>query len=314
MLALQLSGCAWMEDKPIAIAAHVWLGYEPMFMAREEGWLDTKQVHLVETHSATESLQLLAAGKVDGAALTLDEMLRARADGLPLSAVMIFNVSAGADMLLARSNIKKLADLKGQRVGLEQSSVAEVMLAEVLRFAKLTKQDITLVPMPVNMHLNAWDSHQVDALISYEPVASQLQTLNAVKLFDSRQIPNTIVDVLVIRTDMLDRSHAKAIRHLLSAHFQALEHLTHNPQDAAYRMAPHLGLPADYVISAYKGLQLPNAAHNYQLMSGSKPELLANASKLSKIMFTNKLLKQNDALTSLIHAEFLPTDFLNADE
>ena len=60
-LALMLPGCGWLADKPVTIASGIWVGYEPMFLARNEGWLDTKLVHLVETASATESLQALAA-------------------------------------------------------------------------------------------------------------------------------------------------------------------------------------------------------------------------------------------------------------
>lgn len=108
---LTVSGCKWGADKPIAIAAQVWPGYEPMFLARSEGWLDAERVHLLETASATESLQALRDGTVDGAALTLDEVLKARATGLSLSVVMIFDLSAGADMLVARAGITTLADL-----------------------------------------------------------------------------------------------------------------------------------------------------------------------------------------------------------
>lgn len=92
-------------DEPISIAAGIWQGYEPLFLARREGWLDPQKVHLAEVPSNTSSMHALAAGIVQGAALTLDEVLRARAGGLPLSIVLVFDVSAGADMLLARREI-----------------------------------------------------------------------------------------------------------------------------------------------------------------------------------------------------------------
>lgn len=309
-LALTLSACDLSVDKPISIASHVWVGYEQMFLASSEGWLDTKQVHLVETDTATDSLQALAEGRVDGAALTLDEMLQARARGLPLTAVMVFNISAGADMLLARPGIKRLKQLKGRRIGFEPSSVGELLLDEILRNAGLTKQDVTLTPLKVDQHLIAWQIKQVDAVITYEPVASQLLAQDAVKLFDSRQIPNTIIDVLAIRSDVLDRSHEKAIRHLIIAHFRALNHLNTNPQDAAYRIAAHLGLPASQVLSAYKGLALPDIANNYRLLNGATPELHTSAARLSAIMLKGGMLDQPDTLNTLLRADYLPTESL----
>ncbi|MDP3539993.1 MAG: ABC transporter substrate-binding protein [Azonexus sp.] len=305
--AWALPACESLADKPVSIASHVWVGYEPMFLARSEGWLDEKQVRIFETTAATESMRALAEGKVEGAALTLDEVFKARQEGQKLTVVMIYNISAGADMLLARAGIASLADLKGKRIGFEQSSVGELMLSEILRTGNLSRDDLKLLPLSVDKHLEAWNNNQLDAAVTYEPVASELLAQGASKLFDSRQIPNTIIDVLAMRTDVLD-SHASAIRQLIQSHFKALDHLTRNPQDAAYRMAGHLKLKAEDVLPAFKGLVLPDAAHNYRLLAGTTPELLATARKLSAVMVKNNLLKENDFLNSLIRADFLPAE------
>lgn len=309
-LVFLLSGCGWLAEKPVSIAAHAWPGYEPVFLARNEGWLDDRRVHLVETASATDSLQALAEGKVDGAALTMDEVLKARSQGIPLSVVLIFDISAGADMLVARPGIKQLSGLKGQRIGFEQGAVGSLMLASVLRAAGLSGRDIKPVPFTIAQHHDAWVHNQVDALVTYEPVASRLLAQGANKLFDSRQISNTVVDVLAIRGDVLDRSHADAIRHLISAHLQALDYLSRNPQDAAYRMAPHLGLPASDVLPAFRGLLLPDAANNHRLLTGASPQLLDTARKVSAIMVKEEILPRDDPFTSLIRADFLPVHAL----
>lgn len=307
-LAQALPGCGWLADKPISVAAHVWPGYEPLFLARNQGWLDANQARLVGTKSATESLQALAEGRVDGAALTLDEMLQARAKGLPLSAVLVFDISAGADMLLARTNIRKLADLEGQRIGYEKGAVGELMLDQALQSAGLAKEEVRLVSISIDKHVEAWNRNQVDAVITYEPTASQLLAQGALMLFSSSQIPNTIVDVLAMRGDALDSSHASAVRHLIAAHLRALDHLKRNPQDAAYRMAAHLDLPAPAVLGAFRGLVLPDAENNYRLLAGAQPELLASARKLSGIMVKSGLLKQDDTLVSLLRPDLLPAD------
>ena len=310
VLAFLLSGCGRLADKPVSIASGVWVGYEPLFLARNEGWLDAKRVHLVETASSTDSLQALAEGKVDGAALTLDEMLKARANGIPLTAVMVFDVSAGADMLVARPGIKQLFDLKGQRIGFEQGAVGSLMLASVLRATGLTREDIKLVPLTIDQHRDAWARNQVDALVTFEPIASQLLAQGANKLFDSRQIPSTIIDVLAIRNDVLDSNHAAAIRHLISAHFRALDHLNRNPQDATYRMATHLGVPVADVLPAFRGLWLPDASNNRRMLTGSSPQLLDIARKVSAMMVENFFLPHDDTFIVLMRADFLPTHAL----
>lgn len=305
-----LGACQPVAEQPIRIAAHVWVGYEPMFLARDKGWIDSQQVQLVQTASARDSLLAVAQGQVMGAAVTLDEMLAAREAGMALSLVLVFNSSLGADMLLVRPGIRQLSDLKGKRLGVEASSVGTLMLAQILKLAGLDKRDVQIEFVAATQHADAWQRKKLDALISYEPVATGLLNQGMVRLFDTRQIPNTIVDVLAVRTDLLEPAHTKALQHLISGHFRALDHLMRNPQDAAYRMAAHLNLPASQVLIAYKGLVLPTAANNYRLLMGSPPEIHQSAAKLSALMLDAGLLKLPDQLADLIRAEFLPTDNL----
>jgi len=309
VLSHALAGCAGWGDEPVAIAAHVWPGYEPMFLAQREGWLDVRKVRLVESSSATDSLQALMAGRVDGAALTLDEVLKARGRGLPLSVVMVFDISAGADMLVVRPDIRQLSDLKGRTVCFEQGAVGELMLYEILRAAGLKREDVKAITLPIDWHLDAWRGGEVDAVVSYEPVASQLLARGGVRLFDSRRVPDAIVDVLAIRSDVLDRRHANAIRLLLEGCFRALVHLQHNPQDAAYRMVEHLQMArAGDVLAAFRGLVLPDLANNRRLLAGESPALLANARNLVTLMVGNGLLEREDDLASLIRPDYLPAD------
>lgn len=171
-LAPLLAGCG--PARKLRIASHVWPGYELMFLARSLGWLDERRASLLETASATASMQAIADGRADGAALTLDEVLRVRADGVPLSVVLVFDISAGADVLLARPGIESLAGLKGRRIGFEQGAVGTLMLDHALREAGLAAGEVVQVPLPFDRHEAAWREGALDALITFEPVAGRL--------------------------------------------------------------------------------------------------------------------------------------------
>ena len=297
-----------MPERPVTVAAHVWPGYEPLFMAAREGWCDAARARLLETGSASESLQALTEGRVDGAALTLDEVLRARASGLALSVVLVFDVSAGADKVLTRPAIRTLAELKGHPVAFESGAVGELMLAELLRAAGLNRQDLRLVPMPVDRQLDAWKAGRADAFVTYEPMASQLMAQGARELFDSRQLPNLIVDVLAIRPEALKDGRAKAVRHMVAAHFRGLDHFRTNQQDAIYRMAGHLKLPAPEVLSAFRGLQLPNLDSNHRLLHGAQAPLLDSARRLRTVLQGAGLIQGEDSLATLVREDFLPVE------
>lgn len=300
-----LPGCRRAETPPLTVAAHIWPGYEFMFLAQREGWLDGSRVTLRETASASDSLRALADGSVESAALTLDEVLRAQAAGTALSVVLVFDISAGADVVLARPDIRKLKQIKGKRIGVEQSALGALMLTKALQAAGLRRDEVRIVPMTVDQHEAAWARGEVDVLVCYPPASSRLLDAGAVNLFDSRQLPDTIVDVLAVRRDRLDGKR-DAVRHLVGAHLRGLAHMQRNPQDASHRIAAHLGLAPAEVLGSFKGLVLPDLANNWRLLGGDKPALLASAEAIGELMHREGLLPGPVALDGLLRADFLP--------
>ena len=299
-----LSSCP-QQVKALTIASHSWPGYELLFLARREGWLSLAHVNLLETASATDSLQKLVAGEADGAALTLDEVLRARALGVALTCVLVFDVSAGADRVLSKMPLDNLAGLAGKRIGFEKSAVGSLMLHELLKAAKLERSAVIPVAVNYDQHLAVWNQNQVDVLVTFEPIASQLLERGAYKIFDSREIPNTIFDVLAVKTELIN-SHRQAIENLVSAHFQARQYLYHNAQDAAYKMTVRMKLSAQGVLDSFRGLNLPNEQANEKYLSGQHSHLLVAAQTLSALMMEIGSIKQPDSLQTLVSADFLP--------
>jgi len=276
-----------------------------MFLAQQEKWLEQQKVQIIETKSATESIQKLKQGSIDGAALTLGEVLRLREAGVNLSILLVFDISIGADMLIAKPDIKQLKGLNGKRIGVEQGALGVVMLSQVLERSGLAVEDIKQVALTIDNHKQAWKDERVDALITYEPVASQLLEKGAKRLFDSREIPHMIVGVLAIRKEVLT-THEAAIQHLIAKHFKGLQHFQINVQDASYRMASHMQIVPEKVVNHFKGLLLPNIKSNFNLISGAEPKLLENAKLLSKIMLESGVLVRHSDLSELFNANFLP--------
>lgn len=269
--------------KPLPVAAHVWPGYELLFLAKAEGWLDPAKAVLLETNSATASLEALQRGEALAAALTLDEVLRARAEGLPLRVVLVFNISAGADMVVARPEVGELADLRGRRIGVEDGALGALMLAKVLQRGGLTVDDVTVVSLTVDAQEDAWNAGLLDAAVTYEPVAGRLRAAGGRVLMDSRALPEAIFDVLAVHADAL-HSHSEAIVHLVEAHLRALAHFRHTPLDAAYVMARRLGGDGPAVLAAFRGLVLPDLSGNRTLLSGAPPRIVEAARDLAPIM------------------------------
>ncbi|MEE3168684.1 MAG: ABC transporter substrate-binding protein [Pseudomonadota bacterium] len=296
-----LSGC-WSRP-PLTFGIHHWIGYEPLYLARDFGWLP-ESVTLRSGSSATNSMDGLLAGSLDGAALTLDETIRLISRGMDLVVVAVADVSAGADVLVVRPGIDSLADLRGRRVAVEMNGVSGILLLKILEVAGLDRNQLGLIDLPVSQHAEAWERGEVDASVSYEPVASLLVRAGGVRLFDSRQLPETIFDLLVV-TRKTAAENPGAIEDLVAAHFAGLKHLVRGIHDALYRVANRQGVSPTDVRQALATITLPDLAANQRYLAQSG-RIEVTAASLSRLMFGAGLIASQPSLQNLSNPSFLP--------
>jgi NitT/TauT family transport system substrate-binding protein len=298
------SGCSEPPPQVLRIGAHPWPGYEMFYLARARGLLPPRSVRLIETPSASASLRGLATGTLEAAGLTLDEVLGARARGLPLRVVAVLDVSKGADVVLARPGIERPDQLRGRRVGVEATATGAVMLDALLARHGLTAGDLRIVPLPIDEHEAAWRQGRVDAVVTYEPVKSRLTALGGQLLFSSAEVPGLIVDVLAVR-ESAETTHAPALRQALVAHFAALALWRQAAGAQAPLLAQRLGLPPAAVPAAFAELELPDVAANRDWL-GPPGRLLEAARRLREIMMRAGLLREAVDVDTLASPRFLP--------
>lgn len=305
---LSLSGLsACQRPEPLVrVAGMSWVGYSPLYLARELGYLKNANVRLLELASNAASLMALAAGRVEAAALTLDEFLVAREGQIDLRVIMVFDESAGADVVMARPNITQPELLRGRRIGVEDSANGALMLSRTLDVAGLRAEDVIKVPISGPMQVNSYASGQVDAIVSFEPFASQLARLGAVRLLDSRRFPGAIVDVLVARSSALANSPGQ-FRQMLAGYFQALVMLRTDPAQAHALMVPTLGINAQELTQALLGVHMMSLADNRALLGGAASGLRPMAQSVAALMLRSGLLTAIPGLDDLSDARFLPS-------
>lgn len=292
--------------RPLVLAGHPWPGYEPIFLARTLGYLPPN-VTLLEAPTVQASIDAVRKGEADGAMLTLDEILLLRDQGVPLQIVLVFDVSKGADVLLARAPLQGLPTLQGQRIGAEDSALGSLMLAMVLEKAGLRSDQVRVIRIVYEQHEAAWARGDIDALVTYEPVATRLKKAGARQLLSTREMPDTIFDVLAVRPEAL-QSHGDVLRATLAGHFRALNYLRQNPWDAAYKVVQHLGVSAEEMIASLRGLELPDLIGNQRYLSAQDGDLLRVVNKLSTIMLQAGVTRQPVDVRQLYSGAYLPAE------
>ena len=300
LAAAALPGCQPPEPL-LRIGSNGWPGYQFIAWAADSHVLSHKQVRLLRISSSTSCLRALSAGMLDGACLTLDEVISALSEGIPLKVIAVLDVSHGGDVVLGRGNVTSLAQLAGRRIGVEGSAVGAVMLDAVLQRAGLSRAQVIPVPVLLDEHEAAFDSGSVDALVTMEPQASRLRVRGARVLFSSADIPGRIVDVLAVREDVLG-SARHALQLLVNSHFAMLARFGRERAEAYAYMAAQLGVAHDELGPIFGGLRLPARDENLSWLSGRLDE---EAHNLLNVMSRAGLLPRPVQLGRLSVPDFV---------
>lgn len=300
-----LASCTQAPEQPLRVATLPWPGYESLHLAQSLGYLDPSRIRILDMANASQASNALRNGTVDAALLTVDEVLLLLQDNVDVRVVLVMDVSNGADVVMARPDITTLPGLRGKRIGVETGAIGATMFDAMLTAAKMTPTDVQLVAMPVHEHAAAYRDKKVDAVVTFEPVRSQLLQKGARILFDSSQIPDRIFDVLTVRTEAM-AEHRQELASLVAAHFKALDYLAHQPQDAAVRMAPYLGVRADQVLSQFAGMELPSLDENRALLSGQTPRLATVTTGMNAALLQHQLMRKMVGINTLFTPELLP--------
>lgn len=254
-VCMALAACSDPPALPLRVGLNPWLGYDPLVLARERGLTDPAALRIVELESSSESARQLRNGLLEAAGLTLAEAIELAGSGVDIKVVAILSLSRGADAVIALPRFPNAAALKGARIGLENSALADVMLQRLLEAGALQRDALSLFRLPLVEHDAALTRGRVDAVITFEPVLSGLVAAGYRVLLDSADMPGEVVDVLVIRSDALGARPAQA-RALLRAFEDGRLALLAQPEEAARTLAAGTDLDTASYLQALENVRL----------------------------------------------------------
>jgi NitT/TauT family transport system substrate-binding protein len=297
--ALTLASCMREEEPVLRIGTNVWIGGEPLYLARDLGHLDSRAVQLVEYPSASEVLRAFRNFAIDGMVVSLDELLGLAADGLQPRAILVIDVSNGADAVVGRAGMRAMSDLKGRSVAVESGALGAYMLSRALTLNGMETSDVRVVHLESNEQPGAFEKGLVDGAVTFDPYRVQLLRSGARTLFDSRRIPGEIVDLVAVRASVLAKQ-PRAIHALLTGWFDAVEYMKSEPEDAARRMGVRQQITGEQFLDALKGLHVPSREENLRMLSGPAPQLAENGRRLMQLMLREKLLRGEVEIEELL--------------
>jgi NitT/TauT family transport system substrate-binding protein len=289
-LLLTLIGCMRESETALRIGTNVWIGCEPLYLARELGRLDPAVVQLVEYPSASEVHRAFRNQAIDGMVISLDELFGLAADGSQPRIILVVDVSHGADVVVGSRGMRTMHDLRGKSVAVESSALGAFVLSRALALNGMQASDVNVVHLESNEQPSAFEKGQVDGAVTFDPYRAQFLRAGAKILFDSTQIPGEIVDLLAVRGSVVEKQ-PKAIQALLTGWFDALDYMKSDPKDAARRMGIRQQTSGEQFLEALQGLRIPSREENLRMLGGAAPELAVTGRRLLTLMVDAKLLR-----------------------
>ena len=291
-LALSLAACVRAPETAVRIGTNVWIGSEPLYLARDLGRFEPGTVQLVEYPSASEVLRAYRNQAIDGMVISLDELFGLAVDGYDPRIILVVDVSHGADVVVGRNGMRTMRDLRGKSVAVESSALGAFVLSRALALNDMQASDVNIVHLESNEQPAAFEKGQVDAAVTFDPYRGQFLAAGASTLFDSTQIPGEIVDLLAVRASVIDKQ-PKAIQALLRGWFDAIDYMQREPKDAARRMGVRQQTSGEQFLAAQQGLHVPSRDENLRMLGGATPELAVTGRRLMTLMVDAKLLRSN---------------------
>ncbi len=262
LLLLLAAACGEpVVSKKLTLSFNPWPGFYPVVIAQAKGFFADHgvAVELVRIAETESHLAEIAAGRFDGALLTIGSAVVAAGGNADFWVIMAVDQSAGADAVVARLDARPPADLRGRRIGTMRGGFGELFVLAMLEQAGLTTDEVSLVNTTGVAVPGELAAGRIAAGHTWEPYVSRAVDDGAEVLFTSLESPGLIQDVLIFQQRTL-RDRPDAVRGFVDAWFEAVNFWLANPEEGAMIIARALNITAEEC--SWEGIELFNRADN----------------------------------------------------
>lgn len=235
--------CSSDYDKKLKISATTWVGYTPLFYAKEMGWLEPLNIKLLNVSSLSENMYLYKAGNSDAYVGTQYEYNILSKEDSSLVPVMLFDKSHGGDVVMGNVSLEELKKNSGPiDAYLEMDSINFTLLEDFIKKNGLEGRDIKYINQD-QAHISTLKSTSMERstlIVTYSPYNSELQKKGFIEIASTKDgFDLLIVDAMFTTTKVL-QTHKKQFEELKKAIDMAVVELQKNPKQYYEKIKPYM--------------------------------------------------------------------------
>ncbi len=187
-------------------------------------------VRWVQSAGSNKALEFLNAGSLDFGSTAGAAALIGKINGNPIKSIYVYSRPEWTALVTgAKSEITKVADLKGKRVAVTRGTDPHIFLVRALAEAKLTEKDVRLVLLQHADGRLALERGDVDAWAGLDPLMAAAEVESGAKLFHRKAADNTW-GVLNVR-EAFAHEHPALVRKVIAAYEEARAYALANPAE-----------------------------------------------------------------------------------
>lgn len=244
LLLIFFSSCSTpIHDHTLKISATTWIGYTPLFYAKEKGWLETIDVKLINVVSLSENMYLYKAGNSDAYCGTQYELSVLKKQRPSLVPVMLFDRSKGGDIIMSNHSIKELQEEKGKiDAYLEMDSVNFTLLNDFIHQYKIDEDRINYINRDQTeiATLKNSEPERLVLIVTYIPYDTKLMKSGFKEILSTKNgFSLLVVDALFTRREELN-FHKEQFTALKRLTDDAIEALQKDPKEFYETIKPYM--------------------------------------------------------------------------
>ncbi len=304
--ALVAGSPAAAQDTPVAIGMSGWTGFAPLTLAKEAGLfkkvgldVSIKKIPQKDRHLA------IASGDIQCAATTVETWVVWNANGVATTQIFQLDKSYGADGMVVKPGIGKIADLKGKTVAASAPGTAPYFtLAWMLKKNGLSLKDVKIVNLEPQAAANAMiaGTAGIDAAMTYEPYLGAVRAKpEAGKIIATTLDYPMVMDTFGCTPKFL-AENPKAAKALADGYFAALEMIKADPKKSFEIMGADVKQSGEAFEKSQAYLRWQDKAANQKFFAGEHAQFSKDAADL---LLEAGIIKAAPDLSKLANTTFI---------
>lgn len=282
-----IHGCVANPNRSLTtlrVGMNNWPGYAIALYAKDRGLFEKRglNVELVRFNNQQDNIRATLRESLDASFVPLWEAMQVDPGNDRPAYLMAADISYGSDGIVARSEVKSIADLRGKTVGAKLGTVSHLILLEALKSQNLQPQDVEIKDVSNDTAVQLLKDGQIDAAVVWEPVLGQTaQEIQGSIIFTTKDVDSLVIDGLATRASFANEHQAELTQFIL-AWFDAIHTVETQPDAVFENVAQQLGQTPESFKQDYSGLKKGDIALNQRLFDGRLQEAKEDIIQLLK--------------------------------